>query len=100
MEQPFSLEFDFLKLKAQFGSRIQILFYQVFHLALTGQFFHLTPDNVKSLIRVQISPEFIGSLADNRDPNRLRDLISSIPLRNGTTFDLTQIKGIYPVPLR
>lgn len=100
MEQPFDLEFDFLKLKAQFGSRLQVLFHLAFHLAVTGQFFHLTPDKVKSLLYVQISPEFIGNLTNNRDPNRLSDIISSIPMRNGSTFDLTKIKGIFPVPLR
>ncbi len=99
MDQPFDLEMDFMRLKAQFGSRIQILFHQIFTLAITGQYFHLYLDDDDPRFSVQISEYFIQELTENRDPNRLPDLFSKIPLRDGTEFSLRKTHAIRPVPL-
>jgi hypothetical protein len=99
MDQPFDLEMDFMRLKAQLGSRIQILFYQIFTLAVTGQSFHLYLDDDDPRFSVQIGEHFIQALTENRDPNRLPEMLSKIPLRDGTDFSLRKTQAIRPVPL-
>jgi hypothetical protein len=100
MDSTSDADREYASIQEFFGSGLRVRCLQIFHLAMTGQLFHVTLTVGRSLIRVQIRPDFVNTMADAPDPDALPRLLREIPLRDDTTLDLLQIKAIYPVPFR
>ncbi|MFZ7125822.1 MAG: hypothetical protein ACOWWM_06670 [Desulfobacterales bacterium] len=97
MQLTAEMDFTSAKINAQFGSRIQFLFHQVFVLAMTGLPFHTVQDQVTSPNSVRIRPEFIIKLSSYAEQGRMHAALGHIPLSDGTELDLAEIEEIIPV---
>lgn len=82
----------------QDGSRIQHLFRQLHHLAMSQQPADVTLYNSKPHINVKIGQKFVYALMYGAGAEKLRELLSTIELSNGATVSITEIWTINPMP--
>lgn len=83
----------------QDGSRIQHLFRQLHHLALSRQPADITLFHAKPHINVKIGQKFVYALMYGVGAEKLRELLSMIELSNGATISLVEVWTINPMPV-
>jgi hypothetical protein len=85
-------------LEKQFASHEEFIFDRLMQVALGGLTCDITIFNGKPHIGVRIVPKFMYGLMYGAGADKMAELLSQIPLSDGTTISVTQIWTINPMP--
>lgn len=93
-----SFEEDVKAIKDVFGSAQQINTQTLLHLLTTGQPCDITFRNRKPLIDVVLDPELKYALMYGAGPEKIQQMLSSVKLKGGGTFNYGDVWVISPMP--
>lgn len=85
-------------LKNRFGSHEEFIFHQLLQTALSGSRCDVTLFNGKPHIDVKVVPKFMYGLMYGAGAKKLAELLSEIPLSDGSTVSFSQIWTINSMP--